>query len=359
MLDKVRNTCYTHAGKTFNLGSKEMKKITIKDIAQEAGVSVATVSNVLNRKPNKATPSTIEKIYNVVNKYDYSSNLNARSLVTNESGMIGILYYTEREEVKFSDPFLSDVLTGIESVSKKNRKFILVHGFSNISDIRNLQQNWKLDGYIVIGATQHIHDDLCNLIKAPIVFIDTYSTNQIEAQYPRIYVHNDDFELSKLATTYLLARGHRNIAIYSPTLGKDTVGVIHERFTGFKKVFEENDLIWNENLFFDENEIEELLLNQEAYTAVLANSDLLAGKLQRVWKEHNILDKSVISFDNSFFADLIEPKLTTIDLVQRDKGRLAVQALVDSINKKPNMKDKYVIKGELIERDSVRKHKEE
>ena len=336
-----------------------MKKITIKDIAQEAGVSVATVSNVLNRKPNKATPSTIEKIYDVVNKYDYSLNLNARSLVTNESGMIGILYYTEKEEVKFSDPFLSDVLTGIEYISKKNRKFILVHGFSDISDIRNLQQNWKFDGYVVIGATQHIHDELCKLIKAPIVFVDTYSANQQTNQYPRIYVHNDDFELSKLATTYLLAKGHQKIAIFSPTLGKDTVGVIHERFTGFKKVFEENDLIWSEDLFVDENEIHRLILKQEAYTAVLANSDLLAGRLQRAWKEHNILNKSVISFDNSFFADLVEPKLTTIDLLQRDKGRLAVQALIDSIHKKPKIKDKYVIKGELIERSSVEKIKEE
>jgi len=332
-----------------------MKKITIKDIAKEAGVSVATVSNVLNRKPNKATAHTIEKIYEVVNKYDYSSNLNARSLVTSKSGMIGILYYTEKEEVKFSDPFLSDVLTGIEYVSKKNGIFILVHGFSDVSDIRNLQQNWKFDGYAVIGATERIHDELCKLIKAPIVFVDTYSENQGNLEYPRIYVHNDDFELSKLATTYLLAKGHQKIAIFSPTLGKDSVGVINERFTGFKKVFEENNLTWSEELFFDENEIEALISKQDAYTAVLANSDLLAGRLLRAWKEHHILNKSVISFDNSFFADLVDPRLSTIDLFQREKGRLAVQALIDCIHKKPDVKAKYVIKGELIERNSVKK----
>ncbi|MDR0922621.1 MAG: LacI family transcriptional regulator [Lactobacillales bacterium] len=334
-----------------------MKNITIKEIAREAGVSIATVSNVLNDKPNKATQQTIDKIHAVVEKYNYSPNLNARSLVNMHSGMVGILYFSPKDEVDFSDPFLSDILTGIEKASKRNKKFILVHGFSDISDIQSIQQNWTFDGCIVIGAIQSIHDELCELIKAPIVFVDTYSSREQKGmKYPRYYVYNNDAELSYLATSYVIGKGHKKIAVFSPSLGKDTIGVIHERFTGYKKALEESQLSVPQTLFFDENELENMVSRFDEYTAVLANSDLLAGNLMTAWKKNGIQGKSIISFDNSFFASFLDPQLTTVELNQKEKGEKSIEVLMSAIQCKDpkKFKEKFFIQGTIIERNSVR-----
>lgn len=335
-----------------------MAKITIKDIAKEAGVSISTVSNVLNKRPNKASQATIEKINEVVKKYDYSINLNARSMVTNESGMIGVLYYTEKPEVNFSDPFLSDILTGIEYASKQHHKFILVHGFSDIHDVTSIQQKWSFDGYIVIGAIQAIHDKLTRLIEAPIVFVDTYlEGSPIQVNYSRYYIYNNDFEMSKLATQSLINQGHRQIAFVSPVLGKQVAGVVHERFSGYVQTLKAADISIVDQLFFNEDEIAIAVDKAKDYTAIIANSDFLAGEMINAWKEHGITDKSIISFDNSFFSEFLEPKLTTIDLAQKEKGKKAVDVLVASFVTQRSTKEvsheAFYIQGTLVERDSV------
>ncbi|GAB2021757.1 LacI family DNA-binding transcriptional regulator [Pseudolactococcus yaeyamensis] len=332
-----------------------MAKITIKDIAKEAGVSISTVSNVLNKRNNKASKATIEKINDVVKKYDYSINLNARSMVTHESGMIGVLYYTEKSEVNFSDPFLSDILTGIEYSSKIHKKFILVHGFSDIHDVKSIQQKWRFDGYVVIGAVQAIHDKLTCIIEAPVVFVDTYLDNKsLKVDYPRYYIYNNDFEMSYLATQTLIEHGHHAIAFVSPLLGKQTAGVVHERFSGYIKALEQADISYSNHLFFNEDEVAVAVEKSNNYTAILANSDFLAGELINAWKEYGIADKSIISFDNSFFSEFLEPKLTTIDLAQKEKGKKAVEVLVDNLKSQKQTKQKFYIQGSLIQRDSVK-----
>jgi LacI family transcriptional regulator len=335
-----------------------MKNITIKEIAKEAGVSIATVSNVLNKKPNKASEQTKRQIYEVVEKYHYSPNMNARSLVNTKSGMYGILYYSSKEEINFSDPFLSDILTGIEYQTKRYHKFILVHGFADVEDIYRIQQSWNFDGYIVIGAIQSIHDKLEAMLSAPVVFVDTYvDESKIEngsSSYPRCYVYNNDFELSYQATQVLLEKGHERIAVFSPTIGLDDMGVVHERYFGYKKALEEEGIDADHELFYDENELNKLVRNAKKYSAVLVNSDYLAAKLAHQLKEKNILDKSIISFDNSFFSELLDPSLTTVELNQKDKGKLAVKVLHKATQSGyDNAEKRFIVEGEIIHRKSV------
>ncbi|EGO6683534.1 LacI family transcriptional regulator, partial [Enterococcus faecalis] len=129
-----------------------VKKITIKDIAREAGVSIATVSNVINNKANRVSEKKKREIHELMDKYNYAPNLNARSLVAQESKMIGILYYSIKEEIDFGDPFIADLMTGLEFEAKRQGTFILFHGFNELKDIDLLQRNWNFDGFIIIGA---------------------------------------------------------------------------------------------------------------------------------------------------------------------------------------------------------------
>ena len=95
-----------------------------------------------------------------MDKYNYAPNLNARSLVAQESKMIGILYYSIKEEIDFGDPFIADLMTGLEFEAKRQGTFILFHGFNELKDIDLLQRNWNFDGFIIIGAFKNIITEL-------------------------------------------------------------------------------------------------------------------------------------------------------------------------------------------------------
>ncbi|EMC2386152.1 LacI family DNA-binding transcriptional regulator, partial [Enterococcus faecalis] len=142
-----------------------VKKITIKDIAREAGVSIATVSNVINNKANRVSEKKKREIHELMDKYNYAPNLNARSLVAQESKMIGILYYSIKEEIDFGDPFIADLMTGLEFEAKRQGTFILFHGFNELKDIDLLQRNWNFDGFIIIGAFKNIITELVKKIS--------------------------------------------------------------------------------------------------------------------------------------------------------------------------------------------------
>ena len=122
-----------------------MARITIKQIAEEAGVSMTTVSNVLNKKTHRVSEEKIQLIEEIIEKHHYIPNMNARSLVNSSSKLIGLLYYSKENDFIFSDPFTSELLAGIEKESKRNGYFVLVHNVTSINDILTLQKNWNFD----------------------------------------------------------------------------------------------------------------------------------------------------------------------------------------------------------------------
>jgi LacI family transcriptional regulator len=344
-------------------------KVTIQEIAELAGVSVSTVSNVMNNKHSKASQATIDKIYKLVEEYNFAPNLNARSLVTATSNLLGILYYTQKPQIDFSDPFLADILTGIEAASKNFKKFILVHGFSNLNDVRLIQQSWKFDGYVVIGVLEEMHDQITQLLHNPVVFIDTYLSGDLSPKadasakasgivhppYARFYVHNDDYHLSKKITEYLIDCGHKRIAVFAPAVGKDEPGVVRERYAGYGAALAESKITLDPSLFFDEYSESQLVERHQDYTAILANSDYLAARLYAAFREYQITDKSLVGFDNSFFGSILTPALTTVALNQKRKGQKAVEVLctLDEPMDSETSSQEIVISGFLVERDSV------
>ncbi|MDR2538349.1 MAG: LacI family transcriptional regulator [Bifidobacteriaceae bacterium] len=336
-------------------------KITIQEIADLAGVSVATVSNVINHKHSKVSQRTIDKINQLIKEYGFAPNLSARSLVTAKSGLLGILFYSPKQQIDFNDPFLSDVLTGIESASKAQGKFILVHGFSNVSDIQLIQQSWNFDGYVVIGAFEKIHNQINKLLQSPVVFIDTYlqeGTPVIDTKSvlpPRYYIYNNDRELSSTATELLIKNGHQKIAFFAPKIGMDEPGVVNERYAGYLDALNAYQIQVEPSWFFDENSERELIKRSQEYTAVLANSDYLAAKLNKAFREKEVTDKSLVGFDNSYLGSIITPRLTSVELEQKTKGQKAVEVLgvLDESKTSDQLLETIIVPGYLLERDSV------
>lgn len=331
-----------------------MKKITIKEIAKEAGVSIATVSNVINQKPNKVSENTKRKIKEIMEKHNYAPNMNARSLVSSRSKMIGMLYYSIKEEINFSDPFISELMTGIELEAKKQGNFIMFHGFNNMDDIDMLQSNWKFDGFIVVGAFQSYISELIEKINEPIIFIDSYY-HEKEIRENIYFVNNDDRQLTFEAVNLMIEEGHKEIAFFGPSFSMEEDGVVPQRVLGYKKALENNNLVYNERLIFDENSIKNLVDANQDYSAVLINSDFLAAQYWHMKKKKSFDFKSTISFDNNVFSTLLSPSLSTVDLKQKEKGQISVQLINEVMNKEQIEREAHItIDGSLINRESFK-----
>jgi LacI family transcriptional regulator len=330
-----------------------VEKVTIKDIAREAGVSIATVSNVINNKANRVSERKKREIRELMEKYHYAPNLNARSLVAQESKMIGILYYSIKEEIDFGDPFIADLMTGLEFEAKQQGTFILFHGFNELKDIDLLQRNWNFDGFIIIGAFENIITELVKKIKKPMIFIDSYYNLPIEREQI-LFVNNDDRKLSYEATKFLLNHGHRKIAFFSPKFSLNDDGVVPQRYLGYIDALNEFGVKLDEKLLFSEEKLALFVEEEKKYTASVINSDYLAAQYLYKLRERKQAFKSLVSFDNNLFSQLLDPSLSTVDLRQKEKGRLAVNLINEMLQKQTSERERNImVEGEFINRDSV------
>ena len=351
---KVKRLTYCSLrGKRMYGRLESLKKITIKEIAKEAGVSIATVSNVINQKPNRVSENTKRKINEIMAKHNYAPNMNARSLVSSRSKMIGMLYYSIKEEINFSDPFISELMTGIELEAKKQGNFIMFHGFNNIEDIDVLRSNWKFDGFIVVGAFQSYISELIEKINEPIIFIDSYYHEKVTRD--NIYfINNDDRQVTFDSVSAMIEKKHQEIAFFGPKFSLKEDGVVPQRFLGYQDALEKNGLNYKKQLIFDENHLEELVEKNTDYSAVVINSDFLAAQYWNLIKEKSQIFKSTISFDNNVFSTLLSPSLSTVDLKQKEKGQISVRIINEVMNNKTSERDTHIIvEGHLINRESL------
>lgn len=149
-----------------------------------ADVSVMTVSNVIRGKDSRVSAETKAKIQALVKKYNYVPNQNAANLRSGKSKLIGVLFYNKSQNIDFTDPFISSVLTGIERRAKEEGYFTMVHTVQNAKGIEQLQRNWAFAGFIVVGVSNKDFLQIDQAILTPVSYIDTYfeDTKKLDAR---------------------------------------------------------------------------------------------------------------------------------------------------------------------------------
>lgn len=337
--------------------------VTIKQIAQEAGVSLTTVSNVINHKAHRVSEEKRQIIEAIIKKYDYSPNMNARALVQSSSRLIGLLYFSDTPRLDFSDPFVTEILEGIERVTKVAGFFTLIHNVTSKHDILAIQKNWKFDGFIAVGFFQELFEEINQAVQSPIVFIDTHLEARVYdhmEEYPkRYFINTNDFEVAFTATSYLIEKGHKDIAFLSYVFDNTRPGVIQQRYLGYKKALESQRLNLQEKLIFNKSDFQEMVTKRQEYSAVLVSADYLAMEFIYFLKQaglYKVEEVSMISFDDIKYAALNEPPLTTIRLDQISKGEQAMQLLADIIDKEEDPQQITQLTGSLIVRETVVEH---
>jgi len=336
-----------------------MKKITIKDIATEAEVSISTVSFVINGKGEKMGISApvIKKVQDVADKLNYRPSMIATSLRTGKTRSIGLIV----EDI--SNRFFADLARVIEEEARKSdyRVFYCSTGDDDERSeelIHSLLQA-NVDGFI-ITPTQHLEDkiELLLRLKKPVVLVDRYFPGQRVS-----HVVMDNYEAANSATKFLIDKGCKNIAVVNNTSEMIQMTL---REDGYRDALKEaglynNSLVLHMDYHIDEKTRIEGVLKffkkNKNIDAVLflANYMGLAGL--QAFREMGVTipdDIAVISFDDHDSFKLHTPTITVIAQPIEDIAVKSIQLLTSQMHNIETFEiEKCLKKGNLIIRESV------
>ena len=334
-------------------------RVTLKDIADEAGVSMMTVSNVVNGKRARVSPETIERIQRIVAERGYVPSASARSLAAKSSRLIGLLVPAADEDSLMISPHNVAIVGQIERELRKGGYHLMLRGISQPAEVAEALQSWSLDGAVLLGFLDEEIDRLTaqTIGKVSLLAVDSYSANPLTTG-----VRSDDYTGALLAARHLLELGHRQIVFAGPSFSD--VGVVHQRFDGFQAAFAEAGLTWHERLVTVETTTHasgrelgrRLMTEHPEATAVFATADILAIGIMEGLAESAFsvpADVSVLGFDNLDLSEYVTPKLTTIAQDIPQKAGIAVRLLLDAIERSEHPTEPITLDVRLIPRAST------
>lgn len=336
--------------------------ITIKDMAQLAGVSPTTVTNVLHGRTKKMSKETLEKVQEVIESSNYVSNMGARMLANYGSKIIGvIMHFDYRTDINIiQDPFYAELIGALERRIREMGYYMMFYTSGSVKESLQLARSWNVEGLIINGSTPEAWEGIREELNVPIVFVDSYS-NKSDLKYYNVGL--DDFEGGYIMTKHLIRLGHKRIAFFAT----NEVAVDAERQKGYKEALKENHLTFSPNdyieLYYNKSNRHTQLWEfcQERlsqYTALFFASDFLANDAINSFALMGVKvprDISVVGFDNNIFSELCRPKLTTVQQSVSDKGFKAVELLVKAIRKEECEKKDIRLPIKLVIRESVRR----
>lgn len=342
--------------------------VTIKDIAKIAGVSHSTVSRSLNDS-SEISEKTKERIKKIAEELGFEFNNNARSLSTKKTGTIGIIFdkgFDQENASLFFSKLLKELRYSLERASFDAIIDFRANPFTGKNNIKKLINGNKIDGFIIVD--EYIEEEDLKFIKekkVPTVFVHNRPVYQ--KKYKLDYVMADHYKGGYLATQYLINMGHKQIITFTHKIYNKEYSEFEERTKGFVKAMEDNNLkISEKEIIRDEisfeygrEKIKEIVKKKKKFTAVYAQTDLLALGIIRGLRELNIKvpeEVSVIGYDNIEFGKFSEPELTTINQPTAKLAEEAVKLLTEKFDKKYNeVERKIIVEPNLVLRNSIKK----
>ena len=336
----------------------ESGRVRIVDIAEELGVSTATVSNVIHGKTKKISDETVKRVQQLLEERQYIPSMAGILLAQNDSKIIGVII-NDHEKYGghvLEDQFISASVNALAKEIEQAGKFLMLKVTDKWDEIPKFASMWNMDGMVLIGYCEQDYKKLREQMHIPFVVYDGY----MEGSGNLVNIEVNHFDGGVQAGRYLKSRGHRAVLCISD----NNICMDMERFMGLKSEIPDAELmvipIEQEvrTIFFMEH-LEEII----KYSAVFAVSDYYAMDFIQFLKSVGVSvpeDISVVGFDNARECENFVPALTTIRQDNKQRAALAVKMLNQLRN--GDCRDKNVILPvTLIERDSVcdvKMHKE-
>lgn len=333
--------------------------VTIKDVAALAGVSPSTVSRTCKNNPS-ISEETKERVRKAMAELGYEPNFQASNLASQNSRTIGIILPASAKEV-YENSFYLEAIQGTSHYCN-GRQYMttIVTGQDEaeiLDAVRSMSRSGKVDGFIILYSKK---DDpvIDYLFNEGLLYILIGKATQYTNQ--TIYIDNDNLLAGREAAEYLYQLGHRRIAY----LGSDSSLMFSaDRKAGYQLALASHQLPVRPEYCVEVKNVSEnneeairgLLMQKDRPTAILVSDDILAVSLERVCLENHLAipeDLSIISFNNSLFARLTSPQLTSIDIGAGQLGSEAASQIINHIENPNLLATKIIVPHHLIERDS-------
>ena len=333
-----------------------MTKATIHDVAKNAGVSVATVSHVINGT-HYVSPELADRVYESINKLNYRQNKLARALSRKNIPLLALIV------PDISNPYWSSLARAVQDVTDPYDYSVIVCSSDGILD-REIRFLRSLSGWVsgLILHPYHVSQAQVNqliLHNLPAVILGEFTTSEKQpSNWDQVAANNRESAMT--AVEYLIGLGHRRIAFVQGTAGTPSSV---KRMTGFLDALNSAGLPVDDNLIIPgdytraggRRAMAELLNRPEPPTAVVCANDFSAlGALEEAQLRSLKVPQSIsiVGFDDIDEAALASPPLTTIRLPPHEIGVVAAEKLIERLKGREESSHAS-IKGELIVREST------
>lgn len=311
-----------------------MKKITMQDVANKAGVSKSTVSQFINNRYEYMAKETKNRIEEAIQELGYIPNYIAKSLKQKKTSTIGVIV------ANILHTFSTEIIRAIEDVCENNHVHMFV---CNADDDPDKERSYiemlmakQVDGLIIFPTSGNVN--LYNTLKKsqfPIVFVDRKMNPCI---YPTFMLDNQ--RAAHLAVEQLIQSGRKNICLVSTSIERGITARI-ERIEGFKETLKKNGLHTREHWIITSerheiaNKLEEVWKDEQHPDAFFAVNDLSLIELLKFLKRKNVnipTDVSVTAVDDSPFLEISTPPITVVKQPSFEIGRDAANTLLELIS---------------------------
>lgn len=330
--------------------------VTIYDVAREAGVSMATVSRVVNNNPN-VKPATRKKVYEAIERLGYRPNAVARGLASKKTTTVGVVI------PDISNAIFAEVARGIEDIANMYHYNIILCNADKKKEkeirVINTLLEKQVDGLLFMGgAVTGEHQQAFKTSNVPIVLCATSDESE---EIPSVDIDHEAAAYD--AVMNLISNGHQKIAMISGTLQDPANG--YARFQGYKRALESSGIAYDESLVRIGNYRYESGAEAMKYfidmdkrpTAVFSATDEMAIGAIHCIQDSGLSvpsDISVISVDNSRMASMVRPQLTAVAQPMYDIGAVSMRLLTKLMKKEHVVQSKVVLPHDLIARQSVK-----
>lgn len=329
------------------------KRVRISDIAEELGLSTATVSNVLHGKTKKISDETVRRVQALLEERQYVPSMAGILLAQNSSRIIGVIVndHEKYESHTLDDVFIATSLNFLSEEIEKSGQFMMIKKTTSPEEIIKFASMWNLDGMVLIGFCDEDYMYLRNHMRIPFVVYDGYCDN---AQ--RIYnITIDNYDGGFQVGRHFKKLGHKRALCISD----NCICVDKERYDGFFEGFGKENCGFmfipmkkSERLKFYHKNLDSL----RNYTAVFAVSDFYAIEFMHFLQENGISvpdEISVAGFDDTPMCTLVSPTLTSVKQDMSLRAKIAVEKLRE-LKERKEAETTIMLPVTLIERKSTK-----
>lgn len=335
----------------------EKRKVTLKDIARAADVSLATVSNALNNRRG-VSDEIRRQIYQTAHQLGYIRETN--------SGRPAIrLLVLKRHGFVVSDtPFFAALIEGIEKQCRQQQHELLISHFSlaerDRTDLLQLLNTDHAAGIIVL-ATEMLVEDLSILahVRTPVVLLDS---KFLRCRFDRVLINNEDAAYT--GTLHLIEQGHRSIGYLGSSV---FINNFRDRHAGYRAALRVSGIDPDTCLRLDleptlegaSRDMQKILADKDRIlpAAFFADNDIIACGAMKAMQAHGLRipgDVSLVGIDDMPFCEMVQPRLTTVRVYKQEIGGIAVRRLMEKISGDPVVLQ-IDVGAELVVRDSVKR----